>query len=76
MGAYEFHIISVDIGLRMFDGTAVRTIECEPVGTLTSPLRISKGGITYGIILVPTADASASKMRIQTSTEVKAIKQQ
>jgi len=52
----------VDCGLR------IRT------GTLTSPLRIRKGGSTYGIVLVATTDANASPLRIQTSSGVKALR--
>jgi len=59
---------STDIGLRVYDGTATIKVACEPAGILTSKLRISKSGITYGILLVPTSDPSASKIRIQTST--------
>ena len=64
----------IDCGLRIHDGTAVRTIACEPVGTLTSALRIRKNTTTYGIILVSTGDANASKIRIQTGSGVKALR--
>jgi len=64
----------IDCGLRVFDGTSVIKIACEPAGTLTSPLRIRKGDTTYGIILVPVTDANASKIRIQTSSGIKALR--
>ena len=40
----------------------------------THPLRIRKGGTTYGIELVPTDDPNASAVRIQTSSGTKAIR--
>lgn len=38
------------------------------------PLRIRKGGTTYGIELVDTSDGNASRIRIKTGTGVKAIR--
>jgi hypothetical protein len=38
------------------------------------PLRIRKGGVTYGIELVDPADINASAVRIQTPTGVKALR--
>jgi len=64
----------VDCGLRIRTGTLTLAIACEPAGTLTSPLRILKGGSTYGIVLVATTDANASPLRIQTSSGVKALR--
>jgi len=64
----------IDCGLRLYDGTAIVTIACEPLGTLTSPLRIAKNGNIYGIVLVPTTDANATKIRIQTSSGTKALR--
>jgi len=66
----------IDCGLRLYDGTAIVTIACEPLGTLTSPLRIYKGVNTYGIVLVSTTSANASKMRIQTNSGLKALMKQ
>ena len=40
----------------------------------TNPLRIRKGGTTYGIELVETGDPNASAIRIQTGTGVKSIR--
>lgn len=39
-----------------------------------NPLRIRKGGITYGIKLVETDDTDASKVRIKTSTGIKSMR--
>ena len=63
----------VDCGYRIFDGTAILTIACEPPGAVTSPLRIAKNGQIYGIELVPVDDINASKQRIKTSSGVKAL---
>ena len=65
---------AVDCGLRVYNGTKILKIDCESAGTLTSPLRIRKGETTYGIVLVPTSDANALPIRINTSSEVKALK--
>lgn len=64
----------VDIGLRIFDGTEIVSIAAEPLGTLTSPLRIGKNGNTYGIVLVDPSDPLASKIRISTNSGIKALK--
>ncbi|MFH1375348.1 MAG: DUF4215 domain-containing protein [Patescibacteria group bacterium] len=61
-----------DIGLRMYDGISIISIAIQT--TLTSPLRISKDGITYGIALVDPSDSFATKFRIATSSGMKAIK--
>ena len=65
----------IDIGLRVYDGTAIISIACEPAGTLTSPLRIRKNEVTYGIVLVDPSDPNASKLKIQTSSGVKALRE-
>lgn len=62
-----------DIGLKTFDGSSIVKIACEPQGILTSPLRIAKGSITYGIVLVDPSDSYASKLRIKTNSGVKAV---
>ena len=64
---------TADIGLRAFDGTSTIKVACEPAGTLTSKLRVSKSGTTYGILLVTPTDPNASKVHIQTSTGVMAL---
>jgi hypothetical protein len=63
---------TADIGLRANDGTGTIKIACA-LGT-NSPLRISKNGVTYGILLVPTNSPDASKIRIRTSAGLKAWK--
>jgi hypothetical protein len=63
-----------DIGLRVYDGTGVITIACEPEGAATSPLRIAKNGTTYGIALVEPSDVNACGIRIETSSGVKALR--
>lgn len=64
----------VDIGLRVYDGTAIVSIACEPAGTLTSPLRIAKNGVIYGIVLVDPSDQHASRIRVKTNSGVKALR--
>lgn len=63
----------VDIGLKIYDGNDNIAIACEPSGTLTSPLRIRKNGITYGISLVDLSDSKASKIRVRTPSGTKAL---
>jgi len=40
----------------------------------TNPLRVRKGGTTYGVELVDTSDPNASAVRIKTSSGIKAIR--
>lgn len=64
-----------DIGLRVWNGGPQPiAIAAEPTGTLTSPLRISKDGVTYGIALVDPGDPNDSGVRIQTSSGIKALR--
>jgi hypothetical protein len=62
----------VDIGLRAYDGTTTNKIAAEPLGQLTSPVRLTRNGTNYGIPLVATNAPNASKIRIQTSSGIKA----
>ncbi len=64
----------IDIGLRVYDGTAIVSIACEPAGTLTSPLRIAKNGVIYGIVLVDPSDQHASRIKVKTGSGVKALR--
>ena len=64
----------VDIGLRLFDGYQNIKVACEPAGTLTSPLRIHKNGVTYGVILVDPSHDRASGLKVQTSGGLKAVR--
>jgi len=68
------YTIYVDIGLRMREAGQTVTIACEPAGSVTSPLRIAKGGNIYGIALVDTNNSMASKFRIKTSGGIKALR--
>jgi len=63
----------IDIGLRVYNGTRVVKIAGEPLGVLTSPLRIAKNGNIYGVILVDPGDDRDSGVRIQTSSGVRAL---
>ena len=65
--------IVVDCGLRGYDNSVVK-FACEPLGTLTSPLRINKNGSIYGVILVDESDPMASDLKIKTSAGIKYIK--
>lgn len=64
----------IDIGLRIFDGREIIRIACEPAGTLTSPLRIAKNGVIYGIVLVDPSDPHASRIKVQTKSGIKALR--
>jgi hypothetical protein len=63
-----------DIGLRVYNGSEAVTIPVEPLGTLTSPLRIAKDGNTYGVAVVSTTHSDATSTRVQTSSGVKALR--
>lgn len=63
-----------DIGLRVYNGSETIAIAAEPTGTLTSPLRIAKNGVIYGIVLVDPGDPNDSGVRIQTSSGIKALR--
>ena len=60
--------------LRAYDGSGVVDIATEPKGTVTSPLRVRKGSTTYGVELVNTTDVNATKIKIRTKTDTKALK--
>lgn len=62
-----------DIGLRMQAPSGTVLIAAE-IGTPTSPLRIAKNGVIYGIVLVDTSDPDASSIRIQTNSGIKALR--
>lgn len=64
----------VDIGLRVYSGTEVVAIAAEPLGSLTSPLRIGKFGSIYGVALVDPGDPNDSGVRIQTNLGIKALR--
>ena len=62
---------ALDIGLRVFDGTSVLQIACTNASAAT-PFRIAKNGTIYGVVLTSTNATDASKIRIKTSSGVKA----
>jgi hypothetical protein len=72
--AFEAITNVIDIGLHVYDGTEILKIACDPQGTLTSPLRIAKNGVIYGIVLVEPSDPAASKLKIQTSSGIRALR--
>ena len=63
--------VVLDIGLRVYDGTAIVKIACV-ADSASTPLRIAKNGVTYGILLVATNSTDASKFRVTTSSGIKA----
>lgn len=73
IGAYEYQTGAggLDIGLRLFDGMTTNKIAGEYPAV--SPLRLSKNGTNYGIVLTATNAPDASKFRIQTASGVKAL---
>jgi hypothetical protein len=67
-------LVTMDAGLRAFDGTAVIKLACEPANQSISPIRINKNGTSYGILLTPIDSPDASKFRVQTSSGIMALK--
>ena len=67
-------IQGIDIGLKIFDGNSNVPIQVEPLGTMTSPLRVQTQAGKVGIILVDINDPDALPIRIQTSSGLKALK--
>lgn len=63
----------IDIGLKIRDDETIVPIAAEPFPP-TSPLRISKDGLIYGILLVPSGDAAATHIMVETETGPLAIK--
>jgi hypothetical protein len=70
----DFCMTYVDCGLRVYNGTSIITIACEPSGHIVSPLRIFNGTGTYGVALVNTTDPMASPVRIQTDSGAQALR--
>jgi len=60
-----------DIGLRLKTASGIINIGCDTVGT--HPLRIRKGGTTYGIPLIATGGADDSGIRIYDGASIKTI---
>lgn len=67
-------VLTDDIGLRVYNGSETVSISVEPLGTLTSPLRIAKDGNIYGIVLIDPGDPNDSGVRIQTGSGIKALR--
>lgn len=65
--------LDVDIGLRAFDGNSTIKVAFQN-GTTTSAMRICKNGTNYGMVMVNTTDPNASRIRVQTSSGIKAWK--
>lgn len=55
----------VDIGLFVRENGSLAKICAENIAETTSPLRIAKSGIKYGVALVDPSDPNASKARIR-----------
>jgi len=64
--------VGQDIGLRVHDGSGIIRVAAEPAGTLTSPMRIARNGTIYGIVLTDPGASDASRIRVNTSSGVKA----
>jgi len=63
-----------DIGLKMQTPSGIVSIAAE-IGAPTSPLRIAKDGVVYGVALVNPGDANDSGVRIKlASGETKALR--
>ena len=58
-----------DIGLRVRNGSGVTVSIAAEIGVATSPLRIAKDGVVYGIALVNPGDVNDSGVRIQTAND-------
>lgn len=67
-------VSAVDSGLRAQIGGVPIPFAVQPLGTLTSPLRIQKGATTLGIILVEITDPAALPIRIKTADGIKALR--
>jgi len=68
-GSILVQAAALGIGLRAYDGSNIIEIAVEP-GMPTSPVRINKGGTTYGVLLVDPGATNASRIRIQTAPGV------
>lgn len=63
--------VSTGIGIRIYTSSGIIKIQAE---TLSGhKLRVRKGGTTYGIPLVATDHADASKIRIYDGSDIKAL---
>ena len=67
-------VLTDDIGFRVYNGNETVSISVEPLGTVTSPLRIAKDGNIYGIELVDPGNPDESGIRVQTASGIKSLK--
>jgi hypothetical protein len=65
--------IILDIGLRVYDSDGIVKIAVD-YASAAYPLRIYRGGTTYGVILVDPLDPAASNIKVLTSSGQKALK--
>jgi hypothetical protein len=72
IGAYERQPTAAPSPLTIHDGAGPLRIPIE-ADSLTSPLRFTYDGVVYGIVLVPPDSPNASRIRVQTSSGVKAV---
>lgn len=66
------YVEGIDIGLRVNKSSSVETLLCTDDLTVC-PMKISKGGTTYGIALCDTTNTNASSLRIRTASGTKAF---
>lgn len=64
----------IDIGIEVSLGDAIITLAVEPRGTITSPLTVKIGGVTYGVCLADPSEPDASPFQLETRSGVKALK--
>ncbi|MBI5332552.1 MAG: hypothetical protein HZB65_03195 [Candidatus Aenigmarchaeota archaeon] len=62
----------VDIGIRVYDGNEIVKIAADPIAL--GPFRIAKNGNIYGIGIVDALSPYASRIRIATSSGIKALR--
>lgn len=65
---------AVYCGLKTGDDAQVVILGCEPQGTVTSHLRVSRYGVTFGVLLVDPADPAASRIKFKTPEGIKAVR--
>lgn len=72
--------VEIRVTYTLSGGAYYHGFSVQPEGELalcdagTNPLRIRKGGVTYGIELVDTGDGNASRIMVKTGTGIKAIR--
>lgn len=61
-----------DVGLRIHDGSGVQRVAVEPGGA--SPLKVRRGGQTFGVMLVALNDPDATRVRVRVGGNTRAVK--